>query len=259
MQKTLKRKSEHDARDKKPSKKRDRISEKEDQDDVMDDDEDLPVELKAVLKKLNSEDEDIWKQGILVLQQAAMAVNSETTGENIILAYLDSSPDCTEILEPLAGESLRDNGKTRATLSLLEAILECHKFEPLKIHAQRLATRLVRRMSKALASAFTTTNSRLAAAALSLISKITVVGVIQARDCWKRFNPHLKVISKLFVPQKESGAKNEKQLESAKAKALRQAHNQHAGRGIQRQLQKNKRQRAEREVGGVGGRKGCAS
>jgi hypothetical protein len=232
MQKTLKRKPEHDARDKKSSKKRDTVSEKEDKDDVMDDDDDLPLALKAVLKILNSEDEDIWKQGILILQQAATAVDSETTAENLLLAYLDSSPDCTEILEPLVGESLRDNGKTRATLSLLEAILECHTFEPLKTHAQRLATRLVRRMSKALASAFTTNNSRLAAAVLSLISKITVVGVIQARDCWKRFNPNLKVISKLFVPQKESGAKNEKQMESAKAKALRQAHSQHTGREI---------------------------
>jgi hypothetical protein len=232
MQKTMKRKSEHDARDKKPSKKRDKSLEEKDNDDVMNDDDDLPVELKAVLMKLNSEDEDDWKQGILGLQQAAIAVSSELTGENLLMAYLDSSPDCTEILEPLAGESLRDNGKTRATLSLLEAILECYKFEPLKTHAQRLATRLVRRMSKTLASAFTTTNSRLAAAVLSLISKITVVGVIQARDCWKRFSPNVKVISKLFVPQKESGAKNEKQAESAKAKALRQAPSQHSGRGI---------------------------
>ena len=192
----------------------------------MMEDDDFPVELKSVLTTLNSDDEDVWNQGILGLQQAAMAVSTTTTGENLLLAYLDSSPDCIEILEPFAGESLRDNGKTRATLSLLEAILQGYKFEPLKTHAQRLATRLVRRMSKSLASAFTTTNSRLAAAVLSLISKITAVGVIQARDCWKRFSPNLRVIVKLFVPQKESGAKNEKQAESAKAKALRQGHTQ---------------------------------
>ncbi len=52
----------------------------------MDDDDDLPVELKAFLMKLNSVDEDDWKQGILGLQQAAIAVSSETTGENAIMA-----------------------------------------------------------------------------------------------------------------------------------------------------------------------------
>jgi hypothetical protein len=116
---------------------------------------------------------------------------------------------------------LRDNGKTRAVLSLLQTILNCQNVDTLKVHVQRLATRLVRKYSKILASALTLSNTRLAAIVLTLVSKVTTIGVIQARDCWKRFSMNLSVISKFLEPPKDNvSAKNERMAEQLKTRAL---------------------------------------
>ena len=161
--------------------------------------EDMDVELKAVLEKLNSDDDEVWFKGIVVLEEAA---RSSGEGTKILVDYFESSPDCTEILSSLQGETLRDNGKTRAVLQLLQTFMENRETEQLRSHVQRLATRLVRKLSKILASGLSLSNPRLSATVLTFISKITEVGVIQARDCWKRFSPHLNTISKLLDPHR---------------------------------------------------------
>ena len=180
--------------------------------------EDMDVELKAVLEKLNSDDDEVWFKGIVVLEEAA---RSSGEGTKILVDYFESSPDCTEILSSLQGETLRDNGKTRAVLQLLQTFMENRETEQLRSHVQRLATRLVRKLSKILASGLSLSNPRLSATVLTFISKITEVGVIQARDCWKRFSPHLNTISKLLEPPKDNAqSKHERDAAALRTRAL---------------------------------------
>ena len=120
---------------------------------------------------------------------------------DVIHDYFELSPECSELFRILAkgaakSKKVRDGGKIIALLRLFQALLACRIIPLLTEHSRNLGSKIIRKASHAFISALTSGKARLFAETLRVITAATALGFVQARECWKRFSPYMKHITR---------------------------------------------------------------
>jgi len=175
------------------------------------------VELAQLLKKLNADGEEQLEALNLFAERARLAIEQRGIGggegADLIHAYFKGSPECAELFRVLAkgaarGDKMRDSGKMNALMRLLQALLACHVVPLLLEHSRDLGTRLIRKSNKAIVSAISSGKTRLFAEAMRVICRASELGVVQARDAWKKFSPYMKNMARHFEVMKTEDKTN---------------------------------------------------
>jgi hypothetical protein len=168
-------------------------------------------ELAQLLKKLNSGGEDQSEALKIFEERARSAIEHRDigggTGADLIHAYFKGSPECGELLRILSkgsksGDKVRDSGKMNAIFRLIQALLACHVVPLLLEHSRALGTKLIRKSSKPILGAIASGKPRLFTEAMRLISRASELGVVQARDAWKKFSPNIKNMARYLEVMK---------------------------------------------------------
>ena len=118
--------------------------------------------------------------------QENMAASPAGTGA--VAEYLKGSPEVAEIMRLIDGDKMRDSGKVTSALRLIASLLELREHPSLQKAAKGLGTRVLRKLQKQLHSATSSGKPRLAACALTVMSRVAMLGPLQAKDAWKRFS-----------------------------------------------------------------------
>ena len=175
-------------------------------------------ELAQMLKKLNSNDSDEQLEAITLFEERARSAIKKSDvgggdGADLIHAYFQSSPECQELFRVLAkgaagGDKVRDSGKMNALMRLLQAILACHVVPLLLEHSRNLGTKIIRKANKAFIGAITSGKTRLFVETMRVICRASELGVVQARDAWKKFSPYMKNMARHFEVMKQEDKSN---------------------------------------------------
>jgi hypothetical protein len=174
-------------------------------------------ELAQMLTKLNSDGEDQLEALKLFEERARAAFGHRGTGggdgADLIHAYFQGSPECSELFRVLAkgaagGDKVRDSGKMNALMRLLQALLACHVVPLLLEHSRNLGTKIIRKANKAFIGAITSGKTRLFAETMRVLCRASELGVVQARDAWKKFSPYMKNMARHLEVMKMEDKKN---------------------------------------------------
>ena len=174
-------------------------------------------ELAQLLNKLNSDGEEQLEALKAFEENARAAIACRETGGGdgavFIHAYFKGSPECSELFRVLAkgaagGDKVRDSGKMNALMRLFQALLSCHVVPLLLEHSRNLGTKIIRKANKAFIGAITSGKTRLFAETMRVISCASELGVVQARDAWKKFSPYLKNMTRHLEVMKMEDKKN---------------------------------------------------
>ncbi len=174
-------------------------------------------ELAQMLTKLNSDGEDQLEALKLFEERARAAFGHRDTGggdgADLIHAYFQGSPECSELFRVLAkgaagGDKVRDSGKMNALMRLLQALLACHVVPLLLEHSRNLGTKIIRKANKAFIGAITSGKTRLFAETMRVLCRASELGVVQARDAWKKFSPYMKNMTRHLEVMKMEDKKN---------------------------------------------------
>ena len=175
-------------------------------------------ELAQMLKKLNSNDSDEQLEAITLFEERARSAIKKSDvgggdGADLIHAYFQSSPECQELFRVLAkgaagGDKVRDSGKMNALMRLLQALLACHVVPLLLEHSRNLGTKIIRKANKAFIGAITSGKTRLFVETMRVICRASELGVVQARDAWKKFSPYMKNMARHLEVMKQEDKSN---------------------------------------------------
>lgn len=174
-------------------------------------------ELAQMLKKMNSDGEEQLEALRVFEEHARAAIERRDTGggdgADLIHAYFKGSPECSELFRVLAkgaagGDKVRDSGKMNALMRLFQALLACHAVPLLLEHSRNLGTKIIRKANKAFIGAITSGKTRLFCETMRVICRASELGVVQARDAWKKFSPYVKNMTRHLEVMKMEDKKN---------------------------------------------------
>jgi hypothetical protein len=189
--------------------------------------------MQTMVKKLNG-DGDALLEGLRVLHGAATAAEAaqdidasedQNFKAQLLQAYLASSPECDEVFRLLGTETIRDSARINVMFQALAGVLRCNKIPDIRERIRSLGTKLLRKGTNAVTTAVRSGKPRLVASALQSVAAAAALGVVQARDAWKRIAPLAKEIGRHLQVSKASSRpeKNGLRVEVVHGKEAREA------------------------------------